>query len=410
MRRLELIRFAAGAIAAHPMRSALTTLGVVIGVAAVVTMTSVGLGAQKMVEDQISSMGSNMIIVQPGNSRGPGGFVNQGQGANISLEAADGKAIKDSIPDVAAVSSAVRGGGQLSGEGTNWFTPQIMGVEKDYLTVRDLTLASGRAFTEEDARRSVLIIGQTVATNLFGESDPLGRRIRVGRVPFEVIGVLTPKGQSATGQDQDDLIIGPLQPVRSRVIGRRIRGDAVQNIFIKAASEDKIEAVQEQVTNLLRERHKIQPGQDDDFAIQNMSSILEARTATTKTFTILLSAVAGVSLVVGGVGIMNIMLVAVTERTREIGLRMAIGAKRSDILAQFTLEAVALSMIGGLIGLVLGIGGAFLMGGVGGWPTAIPPWAPLLSMGFSVGIGLVFGVYPSWRAAQLDPIEALRRD
>jgi putative ABC transport system permease protein len=410
MRRLELIRFAAGAIAAHPMRSALTTLGVVIGVAAVVTMTSVGLGAQKMVEDQISSMGSNMIIVQPGNSRGPGGFVNQGQGANISLEAADGKAIKDTIPDVAAVSSAVRGGGQLSGEGTNWFTPQIMGVEKDYLTVRDLTLASGRNFTDEDARRSVLIIGQTVASNLFGESDPLGRRIRVGRVPFEVIGVLTPKGQSATGQDQDDLIIGPLQPVRSRVIGRRIRGDAVQNIFIKAASEDKIEPVQEAVTNLLRERHKIQPGQDDDFAIQNMSSILEARTATTKTFTILLSAVAGVSLVVGGVGIMNIMLVAVTERTREIGLRMAIGAKRSDILAQFTLEAVALSMIGGVIGLILGIAGAFLMGGVGGWPTAIPPWAPLLSMGFSVGIGLVFGVYPSWRAAQLDPIEALRRD
>jgi putative ABC transport system permease protein len=232
----------------------------------------------------------------------------------------------------------------------------------------------------------------------------------VGRVPFEVIGVLTPKGQSATGQDQDDLIIGPLQPIRTRVIGRRLRGDSVQNIFVKAASEDKIDDVQEGITNLLRERHKIQPGQDDDFAIQNMSQILEARTATTKTFTILLSAVAGVSLVVGGVGIMNIMLVAVTERTREIGLRMAVGAKRSDILAQFTLEAVALSMLGGVIGLGLGIIGAYLMGGVGGWPTAIPPWAPILSMGFSVAIGLVFGVYPSWRAAQLDPIEALRRD
>jgi putative ABC transport system permease protein len=410
MRRLELIRFAAGAIAAHPMRSALTTLGVVIGVAAVVTMTSVGLGAQKMVEDQISSMGSNMIIVQPGNSRGPGGFVNQGAGANIALESADGRAIAEQVPDVAAVSSSVRGASQLSAGGTNWFTPQVLGVEKDYFTVRDLTLASGRAFTDDDARKSVLVIGQTVATNLFGDADPIGQRIRVGRVPFEVIGVLTPKGQSATGQDQDDLIIGPLQPVRTRVVGRRVRGDSVQNIYIKAASEDKIEDVQDAVTNLLRERHKIQPGQDDDFLMQNMSQILEARTATTKTFTILLSAVAGVSLVVGGVGIMNIMLVAVTERTREIGLRMAIGAKRSDILAQFTLEAVALSMLGGLIGLGLGIVGAFLMGGVGGWPTAIPPWAPVLSLGFSVAIGLVFGVYPSWRAAQLDPIEALRRD
>lgn len=407
---LELIRFAAGAIAAHPMRSALTTLGVVIGVAAVVTMTSVGMGAQKMVEDQIAGMGSNLIIVQPGNTRGPGGFVNQGAGATVSLEAADGRAISQQVANVTAVSSMVRGGAQLSAEGTNWFTPQVLGVEKDYFTVRDLTVASGRAFTDEDARRSVLVIGQTVATNLFGDADPLGRRIRVGRVPFEVIGVLTAKGQSAMGQDQDDLIIGPLQPIRTRVIGRRIRGDSVQNIFIKAASEETIPDVQEAVTNLLRERHKIQPGQDDDFQIQNMSSILEARTATTKTFTILLSAVAGVSLVVGGVGIMNIMLVAVTERTREIGLRMAIGARRSDILIQFTLEAIALSLLGGLIGLGLGVVGAFLMGGVGGWPTAIPAWAPVLSLGFSLMIGLVFGVYPSWRAAQLDPIEALRRD
>ncbi|CAN5246505.1 ABC transporter permease [soil metagenome] len=410
MRRLELIRFAAGAIAAHPMRSALTTLGVVIGVAAVVTMTSVGLGAQKMVSDQISGMGSNLIIVQGGNSRGPGGFVNQGAGASISLESADGKAIAEQIPDAVAVSSAVRSGGQVSANGNNWFTPQIMGVEKDYFAARDLTVSSGRAFNDEDARKAVLVIGQTVATNLFGDTDPLGQRIRVGRVPFEVIGVLAPKGQSAMGTDQDDLIIGPLTPIRSKVVGRRIRGDSVQNIYVKAASEDKIPAVQEAVTNTLRERHKIQPGQDDDFAIQNMSSILEASTETTKTFTILLEAVAGVSLIVGGVGIMNIMLVAVTERTREIGLRMAVGAKRSDILFQFALEAVALSILGGVIGLILGVFGAFMMGSAGGWPTAIPAWAPILSLGFSVTIGLTFGAYPSWRAAQLDPIEALRRD
>ena len=410
MRARELVRFAAGAIAAHPMRSALTTLGVVIGVAAVVTMTSVGMGAQQMIQKQISGMGSNLIIVQSGASRGPGGFVNQGAGASVSLEAADARAIKARIEDAVAVSSVVRSGSQLSAEGTNWFTPQVYGVDADYFTVRDMTVSSGRLFTEDDARRSVLVIGQTVATNLFPDGDAIGKRIRVGRVPFEVVGVLTSKGQSAMGQDQDDIIIGPLQPVRSRVVGRRVRGDSVQNIMIKAASEEKIPAVQEAVTSLLRERHRIQPGQDDDFSLQNMSSILQASTAATATFTILLSAVAGVSLLVGGIGIMNIMLVAVTERTREIGLRMAIGAKRTDILVQFTLEAVALSLLGGAIGVTLGVGGAFLVGALAGWPTAIPWWAPIISLLFSMIVGLVFGVYPSWRAAQLDPIEALRRD
>jgi putative ABC transport system permease protein len=411
MRRIELFRFAAGAIFAHPMRSALTTLGVVIGVAAVVCMTSIGLGASKMVEDQIAGLGSNMIIVQPGSSRGPGGFVNQGAGANISLDTHDADAIAANVPGVAAVSSAVRGQSQVAAEGTNWST-QVWGVDASYLTVRDMTIAQGRMFEESDASsgRKVMVIGQTVATNLFPDADPVGQRIRVGRVPFEVIGVLTPKGQSVMGQDQDDLVIGPLKPVRSRVLGRRIRGDSVQNIFVKAADKDAVTEVQETVTELLRERHKIMPGQDDDFQIQNMASMMEATQKTTRTFTILLAAVAGVSLLVGGVGIMNIMLVAVTERTREIGLRMALGATRGDILAQFALEAVTLSLFGGVIGLVLGVLGAFIVSRVGGWPSAIPSWAAPLSLGFSVFVGLVFGAYPSWRAAQLDPIEALRRD
>lgn len=411
MRRIELIRFAAGAIIAHPMRSALTTLGVVIGVAAVVTMTSIGLGASKRVEDQISGLGSNMIIVQPGSSRGPGGFVNQGAGANISLDTNDTAAILAGVPGVAAVSSAVRGQSQVAAEGTNWFT-QVWGVDPSYLTVRDMEIAEGRMFEDSDASsgRKVLVIGQTVATNLFPNGDPVGQRIRVGRVPFEVIGVLAPKGQSGMGQDQDDLIVGPLKAVRSRVLGRRIRGDAVQNIYVKAASKDSINQVQEAVTELLRERHKIGPGQDDDFSIQNMASMMEAMQSTTKTFTILLAAVAGVSLVVGGVGIMNIMLVAVTERTREIGLRMALGATRSNILSQFALEAVALSLFGGIIGLTLGVIGAIVVSKLGGWPTTIPTWAAPLSLGFSMFVGLVFGAYPSWRAAQLDPIEALRRD
>lgn len=411
MRRVELIRFAAGAIFAHPMRSALTTLGVVIGVAAVVCMTSIGLGASKMVEDQIAGMGSNMIIVQPGSSRGPGGFVNQGAGANISLNSSDTAAILEDIPGVAAASSAVRGQSQVAAEGTNWST-QIWGVDASYLTVRDMAIAQGRMFEESDAAsgRKVLVIGQTVATNLFPDADPVGQRIRVGRVPFEVIGVLTPKGQSVMGQDQDDLVIGPLKAVRSRVLGRRIRGDSVQNIFVKAADKDGVTQTQDAVAELLRERHKIGPGEEDDFQIQNMTAMMEATQATTRTFTILLAAVAGVSLLVGGVGIMNIMLVAVTERTREIGLRMALGATRGDILAQFALEAVTLSLFGGIIGLALGVFGAFVISTVGGWPSAIPSWAAPLSLGFSMFVGLVFGAYPSWRAAQLDPIEALRRD
>lgn len=412
MRRVELIRFAAGAIFAHPMRSALTTLGVVIGVAAVVTMTSIGMGASKRVEDQLSGLGSNMLIIQPGASRGAGGGrVNQGAGSGNSLTTQDADAIKAQVQNVSAVSSAVRGQSQLIAEGSNWFS-QVYGVDPDYLTVRDMTIAQGRGLeqADADAGRKVLVIGQTVATNLFPDGNALGQRIRVGRVPFEVIGILAAKGQSGMGQDQDDLVLGPLKPIRSRVVGRRFRGDEVQNIYIKASSKETIERVQEDATNTLRDRHRILPGEDDDFQVQNMAAMMEAAQATTKTFTILLAAVAGVSLVVGGVGIMNIMLVAVTERTREIGLRMALGATRGDVLAQFALEAVTLSVFGGVIGLTIGVIGAVVVSKLGGWPTTIPSWAAPLSLGFSMFVGLVFGAYPSWRAAQLDPIEALRRD
>jgi putative ABC transport system permease protein len=409
MRRVELIRFAGGAIFAHPMRSALTTLGIVIGVAAVLCMTSIGLGAQQQIKDQISGLGSNMLIVQSASFRGPGG-VNQGGGSGNSLDEDDAAAILLNVSRVAALSSAVRGNGQVIAEGANWQT-QIWGVDPAYLTVRDMQLSAGRMFDSTESNAKVIVIGATVAENLFpnGE-DPIGQRVRVGRVPMDIIGVLRAKGQSGMGQDQDDLIIGPLNTVRTRIVGRRVRGDEVQNIFIKANSEESIERVQEEVTNLLRTRHQITNPDNDDFQIQNMTAMAEAAQASTKTFTVLLAAVAGVSLVVGGVGIMNIMLVAVTERTREIGLRMALGATRTDILAQFALEAVALSLLGGLIGLSLGIFGAFMIGQIGNWPTAVPAWAAPLSLGFSMFVGLVFGAYPSWRAAQLDPIEALRRD
>jgi putative ABC transport system permease protein len=411
VRRLDLVGFATGAIVAHPMRSALTSLGVVIGVAAVVMMTSIGLGAQKQVTSAIGGLGSNLLIVSPGASRGGGGgFVSQGAGTGVNLTEDDAKALT-AVESVAAVAPVVRGGAQLTAEGTNW-NSRIDGVTPDYLIARDLTIASGRMIDEAEARqgRKVAVIGQTVATQLFGESDPLGKRIRVGAVPFEVIGVLASKGQSGFGQDQDDIVLGPLEAVRSRVVGKRVKGDNVQTIYVKAADADSLDRVQEDVTNLLRERHHIRQGADDDFSVQNLASITEALQSSIKTFTGLLAAVAAVSLLVGGVGIMNIMLVAVTERTREIGLRMAVGARRSDVLFQFALEAVVLSVIGGAIGLLLGIGGAFLMAQLGHWPVAIAGWAAPLSLSFSMLVGLVFGAYPAWRAARLDPIEALRRE
>jgi putative ABC transport system permease protein len=412
MRRIDLVGFAAGAIAAHPMRSALTSLGVVIGVAAVVMMTSIGLGAQQRVTSAIGGLGSNLLIVSPGASRGPGGgFVSQGAGSGMSLNDDDAEAI-GKLDGVAASAPSVRGGAQLASEGANWST-RVEGVTPDYLLARDLTIASGRMFDENEARqgRKVIVIGQTIVTELFGEgADPIGKRIRVGAVPFEVIGVLESKGQSGFGQDQDDIVLGPLPAVRSRIVGRRVRGDNVQTIYVKAGTADDLDRVQEDLSNLLRERHRIRPGQEDDFSVQNMAAIMEAMQASVKTFTGLLAAVAAVSLVVGGVGIMNIMLVAVTERTREIGLRMALGARRIDVLLQFALEAMTLSVIGGAIGLVIGVGGGALMAKLGDWPVAIAAWSIPVSLGFSLLVGLVFGAYPSWRAARLDPIEALRRE
>ncbi|MBU1325420.1 MAG: ABC transporter permease [Alphaproteobacteria bacterium] len=413
MSSMELVRFAVGAIAAHPMRSALTSLGVVIGVAAVIMMTSIGVGAQQRVEQALSSLGTNMLVVRPGAPRsGGGGFVRGAGGSGATLTVDDAEAMR-ALDGIAAVSPAINGGAQLVYEGANW-SSRIEGVTPDYLIARDLEIASGQMFDDSAAEsgRKVAVLGQTVVTELFGEGvDPVGQRIRVGPIPFQVIGVLAPKGQSGF-QDQDDIVVIPLDAARSRVIGRgpSARGNSVNQVYVKAVDEDALFQLEQDVAELLRQRHRIQPGEEDDFNVQNLTSVQEAAQSSTQTFTILLAAVAGVSLVVGGVGIMNIMLVSVTERTREIGLRMAIGAKRSDVLTQFALESVALSLLGGLIGLTLGVGGALLMSMLGDWPSVIPAWAAPLAIGFSSFVGVVFGAYPAWRAAQLDPIEALRRE
>jgi putative ABC transport system permease protein len=408
MRFWEIIRFAIGAIVAHPLRSGLTSLGVVIGVAAVVMMTSIGLGAQKQVTAAISGLGSNLIIVQPNFQRGP---VSLGAGNGFSLRDGDVAAIQKQVENVIAVAPVVFSQAQIAADGANWNT-RVQGVTPAYITARDLTIASGRMFDEREARqgRKVAVVGETVARQLWGDQDPVGKRVRVRSVPFEIVGVLQSKGNAGLGQDQDDVVLAPLQAVRSRLVGRRVRGDAVMNIYVKADTADNLDRVQEDTINLLRDQHRIRAGQDDDFQTQNMASILEASQSAIAVFTVLLASVAAVSLVVGGVGIMNIMLVAVTERTREIGLRMAVGAKRSQVLTQFALESITLSLAGGLIGLAIGVGGALLMAQVGHWPAAVPAWAGPLALGFSVAVGLAFGAYPSWRASRLDPIEALRRE
>jgi putative ABC transport system permease protein len=407
----EIIRFATGAIIAHPLRSGLTSLGVVIGVASVVMMTSIGMGAQRQVTDTISGLGSNLIIVSPKQPRNSGGVMG-GAGAGEGLTDGDAEAIRRQVDGAVAVAPSVGGMAQVTADGANWSTT-IYGVSPEYLEARDLTVASGRMFDDRDARqgRKVAVLGPTVVTQLWGGgADPIGKRIRIRGAPFEVIGVLGSKGQSSFGRDQDDLILSPLESVRSRVIGRRIKADSVQTIFVKAESEEAVSAVQENIDTLLRTEHRIPQGEDDDFETQNLASILDASKAAIGAFTVLLAAIAGISLVVGGVGIMNIMLVAVTERTREIGLRMALGARRRDVLTQFALESVALSLVGGLIGLAIGLLGAAGISAVANWPFALPAWAIPVALGFSSLVGLVFGAYPAWRAARLDPIEALRRE
>ena len=410
MSLLEAIRSALSAIGANALRSALTMLGIIIGVAAVIAMVAIGSGARERVDSQIKSLGANLAIIQAGNVTQGG--VRLGAGASSTLTDEDAKAVAAEVEDVVASASVITTRAQAVYAGTNWSTT-ITATDLDFFTAREWGLAEGRLFEPEELRRGeiVAIIGQTVAKNLFGESDPLGQMFRIRNVPFKVIGVMSGKGQSALGQDQDDVIFVPLDTGRRRIVGRNYARDrSVQTIMVKFASEEAINPGIEQTRALLRQRHRLTEDQEDDFIVRNLTEIANTATAAASTLSWLLAAVAGVSLLVGGIGIMNIMLVSVTERTREIGLRLAVGARQRDVLSQFLIEATTLATIGGAVGIALGIGAATAIARFAGWPFLISPQTILVAVGVSGLIGVFFGFYPARQAARLDPIEALRRE
>jgi putative ABC transport system permease protein len=405
---LGLLRVAMRALAVNKLRSALTMLGIIIGVAAVIVMIAVGAGAQARVEEQIRSLGSNLLLILSGTTTAGG--VRMGFGSNQTISEDDAAAIPREIAQAMAA-PALRGTAQIVWGNQNWSTV-IFGVTPEYIDVRQWELAAGRLFDTTDmaGATKVCLIGQTVARQLFGGTDPVGQAIRIRRVPFTVIGVLESKGQSMMGTDQDDLILMPISTARKRVLGASnlAKQRSVGTIWVKVAEGYDMKAAEEQVRALLRQRHRLQPGQDDDFSLRNLEEVAATQEASSRVLALLLAAVASVSLVVGGIGIMNIMLVSVTERTREIGLRMAVGARNRDILGQFLVEAVTLSLIGGLAGVALGMAAAFGVAQLAGWRIVIAPQAVLLAVAFAFVIGVFFGFYPARKAARLNPVEALR--
>lgn len=404
------IRIAFRALRMNKLRSALTMLGIVIGVASVIATVAIGSGATQRIQQQIASIGSNIVIVIPGSMSSSG--VRLGTGNAVTLSEADARELVAQCPDVALASPIVRGGAQVVNGNNNWAT-SILGITPDYLTIRELTIAEGSEFAQQDvdSANKVAVLGQTPVDNLFDGADPIGQTIRIKNVPFSVVGVLTRKGQSSSGQDQDDVILLPISTAKRKVIGvKQANADAVDTIMMQAKSGAQIPAAQEEATALLRQRHHLQANDDNDFSIRNLEELFAAQEASSHIMAVMLAAVASVSLVVGGIGIMNIMLISVQERTREIGLRQALGAKTRDILTQFLVEAITLSVAGGLIGILFGIGASFLISKMAGWATSVGPGAVLLAVFFSALVGVGFGYYPARKAAYLDPIEALRYD
>jgi len=409
---LATLRIALKSLRTNTLRSALTMLGIIIGVAAVIAMIGVGKGAQTRVEEQVRSLGANVMVMW--NSSSNTGGVRTGVGGVQTLTEDDARALATEVPEVAFAAPTHRGSGQVILGNQNWFAA-VFGITNDFFEVREWPLAAGRTFEASEIASSgkVIILGQTVARQLFGEDTPfeemIDRTVRLRRVPLTVIGIAEKKGQSAVGQDQDDAVFVPLSTARTRLFGvtqGKLR--RVNSIWVKVHPGQDMKAAEDNIRALLRQRHRLATGQDDDFTLRNLTEIMQAQEAASRAMTALLAAIASVSLMVGGIGIMNIMLVSVTERTREIGLRMAVGARGRDILSQFLVEAVTLSCIGGGIGVLLGIGAAHVVGDSAGWTIQIETSAVFLAFGFAALIGIFFGYYPARKASRLEPIDALR--
>lgn len=399
--RIQKIAFKS--ILKNKMRSILTSLGIIIGVCSVIVMVAVGQGSQARIQEQINSLGTNLLMVFPSHSRMGG--VSRGAGSFNKMELSDCDAISQQAQHVMYVSPYIRSSGQVIGGSGNWNT-SINGVSTEYLGIKDWEISSGSFFTERDikSKKKVAVLGQTIVDELFEGVDPIGQRIRIRNTPFTVIGVLAEKGESGMGQDQDDIILAPSTTVLYRLKG----GDKIDMIYISANSLDEMDAAQEEVEEILRVEHKSEYGDDDDFQVRSQSEITEMASETSETLTLLLGAIAGVSLIVGGIGIMNIMLVSVTERTREIGIRLSIGARSKDVLTQFLAESITLSLIGGLIGILLAFSISSFMNAFTSITTVINPAIVLMSVLFTAAVGIFFGYYPARKAANLNPIEALR--
>jgi putative ABC transport system permease protein len=407
MNPLQTLRVATRALLRNKMRSFLTMLGIIIGVSAVIAMVAIGEGAKAMVEASFASMGSNLLIVLPGSSSmggSRGGF-----GSQPTMTWDDLRAIRNEVPSVKYAAAQLRSNAQVVAEDQNWST-SVYGTSPEYFSIRNWPVAQGSVMTDSDVESAakVVFLGQTVVEKLFGSSaNPVGQLVRIKNIPFEVKGVLAEKGQTPTGQDYDDGAFIPLKTFQTKIQGG-LQNYVTGVVFVGASSPENTSRAQEQITALLRDRHHIGPSGDDDFSIRNLTELASAQEQGTKTLTTLLASIAAVSLLVGGIGIMNIMLVSVTERTREIGVRMAVGAKPRNILAQFLVEALTLSIAGGVVGIALGVLAANRLAASFGWPMLIRPDIMVIAVGFSALVGIVFGLYPARKASRLDPIEALR--
>lgn len=405
MNLLMIIRIAYRALARNKTRAALTMLGVIIGVSAVIAMVSIGQGAQVSVQAQIANMGTNLLFVSAGAQNVGGVRTGTGDTGTNTLTAEDLEAIQREVPSVSMISPIVNSRSQLIFSNQNWNT-SVQGVSEQLPGIRKWTVQSGDFFTDTDVRTAarVIVLGQTIVDNLFSGMDPVGQTVRVTNLPFRVVGVMARKGQDPQGRDQDDVAFAPYTAVQKKLLGN-IR---IPVVYVSAISPDATYTAQVQIADLLRQRHKLSAGEPDDFTVRNMSDIAEAANETNSIMTWLLGSIAGVSLMVGGIGIMNIMLVSVTERTREIGIRMAIGARASAVRTQFLIESIVLSLTGGFLGIVLGIVASLVIPNVLGWPTLVSPTAIVGSVVFSAAVGIFFGYYPARKAAALDPIDALR--